>query len=465
MEEESGMEMWKSAHRRSPLLACIVVFVFAAILLGSLPASGQQGPAGSNFETNVDKKAKAAIIDSVIAALDETYVFPEVAEKIEKDLKKRFKKNEYKSLNTLGEFTRKLTEDMEAIAHDTHLWVRPASERDLQEAQIEEPTDEDHAREVARYEYQNYGFEKVERMAGNIGYLKLNTFAGTWSAWETAISAMKFLSYCDALIIDLRENGGGSPSMVQLLSSYFLEYSTHLNSFYIRKTDEMKQFWSLDYVDGVRRPDLPLFVLTSSNTFSAAEGFTYNMKNLERATIIGETTGGGAHPNEQKVFIDLKVRIGVPYGRAVSPITGTNWEGTGIDPHIAVPAPEALDVARLEAMKAVMGKTDDEQKKKGLEFVVKRLQAIQKPAEVDLATLEKYTGSYGPRTLRVEGGALHIQREGGPSYVLIPVSETLFCVEDIEDYMLKVELDEKGDPVALVGILNNGTTDRTPRSK
>jgi len=138
-------------------------------------------------------------------------------------------------------------------------------------------------------------------------------------AGGTAVAAMKFLGNCDAVIIDLRDNGGGSPSMIQLISSYFLDESTHRNSFYIRKTDEMKQFWSYEHVDGKRLTDAPVCILTSNYTFSGAEEFTDNMKNLERATIIGETTGGGAHPTERKLFAGLCVKISVPFGRAVNP--------------------------------------------------------------------------------------------------------------------------------------------------
>jgi C-terminal processing protease CtpA/Prc len=276
---------------------------------------------------------------------------------------------------------------------------------------------------------------------------------------------MHFIEHCDAVIIDLRENGGGSPSMVQLISTYFLEESTHLNSFYIRKTDETRQFWSYNHIDGNRRPDVPLYVLTSRYTFSGAEEFTYNMKNLERATIIGETTGGGAHPTRSYVFPDLKVIASVPFGRAVNPITGTNWEGTGIEPHIAVPQEEALEVARLEAMKAVAGKTEHEEVRQRLEFAIKRLEAIREPAEVDAATRERYVGRYGPRRVFLEGGKLMYQREERPKYEMIPISDTLFCFEEIEYFLLKVELDEGGNPIALVGLYDNGHTDRSPRDK
>ena len=158
---------------------------------------------------------------------------------------------------------------------------------------------------------------------------------------------MAFLANCDALIVDLRENGGGSPEMIQLLSSYFFSGEPrHLNSFYYRLDEKTEQYWTLPYVPGANLAETDLYVLTSSCTFSGAEEFTYNLKNMKRATIIGEATGGGAHPVRLEILNDHFV-MRVPYARAVNPISKTNWEGTGIEPDVQVPAGRALDQARL----------------------------------------------------------------------------------------------------------------------
>jgi C-terminal processing protease CtpA/Prc len=196
----------------------------------------------------------------------------------------------------------------------------------------------------------------VAILPGNIGYLKLNGFVDAQIAGPTAVAAMNFLANADALIVDLRDNGGGSPSMIQLLSSYFFEERVHLNSFYIRRTDEWEEFWTHDQVQGPRMTEMPIFVLTSGRTFSAAEEFTYNLKNLERATIVGETTRGGAHPVTGSTipFDGFTIGMTIPYGRAVNPVTGTNWEGTGIDAHIEVPADDALDAAVREASRSIV---------------------------------------------------------------------------------------------------------------
>jgi C-terminal processing protease CtpA/Prc len=140
--------------------------------------------------------------------------------------------------------------------------------------------------------------------------------------------------------------------MIAFISTYLFDEPTHLNDLYNRKEDSTTQYWTLPYVPGKRLSDKPVFVLTSNRTFSGAEEFSYNLKNLKRATIIGETTGGGAHPVSGH-RIDDHFMIGVPFARAVNPIAGTNWERTGVTPDVEVPAAEALDVAKKMASEQI----------------------------------------------------------------------------------------------------------------
>jgi retinol-binding protein 3 len=156
----------------------------------------------------------------------------------------------------------------------------------------------------------------------------------------------------DAIIIDLRENGGGDPKMVAYISSHLFAEPTHLNDLYNRKEDKTTEYWTLRDVPGARLAGKPVFVLTAKRTFSGAEEFSYNLKNLKRATIIGETTGGGAHPVSGH-RIDDHFFIGVPFARAINPISKTNWEGTGVEPDVKVPASEALDVAKKMAAEQI----------------------------------------------------------------------------------------------------------------
>jgi C-terminal processing protease CtpA/Prc len=258
----------------------------------------------------------------------------------------RQKRGEYDSISDGDTFATALTSHLREISHDKHLGVnfspvalppRPP-ERGGEGA-------EQHRKQMERI---NCGFERVERFSTNVGYLKFNMFADPDVCGPTASAAMNFLGGVDALIVDLRENGGGDPHMVAYISTYLFRDSTHLNDLYNRKEDTTTQYWTLPYVPGKRLDGKPVFVLTSKRTFSGAEEFTYNLKNLKRATIIGETTGGGAHPVSGH-RIDDHFMIGVPFARAVNPISKTNWEGTGVEPDVKAPAGEALEVAKKMA--------------------------------------------------------------------------------------------------------------------
>jgi hypothetical protein len=169
-------------------------------------------------------------------------------------------------------------------------------------------------------------------------------------AGETATAAMTFLSSTDAVIFDLRENGGGDPSMVAFLTSYLLgPRAVHLNDFYSRPTNETRQSWTLPYVPGRRLTEADVYILTSSRTFSGAEEFTYNLKHLKRATIVGEATRGAAHTVEGR-RINANFAIAVPTGRPINPVTKTNWEGVGVKPDVAVSPERALTAAHLMAL-------------------------------------------------------------------------------------------------------------------
>jgi C-terminal processing protease CtpA/Prc len=191
----------------------------------------------------------------------------------------------------------------------------------------------------------NCGFEKLEILPGNVGYLKFNMFANPEICGATATTAMAFLQNVAALIVDMRDNGGGDPAMVAHVSTYLFADRTHLNDLWTRSTGETKEYWTLPELPGKRLAAQPVYVLTSSRTFSGGEEFTYNLKSLGRATIVGETTGGGAHPVRGE-RIDDRFTIAVPFARAINPITQTNWEGTGVAPDIAVPAADALEKAK-----------------------------------------------------------------------------------------------------------------------
>jgi len=441
-----------------------IILYLSLVLVSILVIQSASAQMQQPYDREIDAKFQAEAIDSIARTLNEYYIFGDVAEDMGKRAEKNLKDGKYKDIKSLRQFCNTLTEDFMEVCNDRHFGIACFTDEFIAEQLVDTVTDEMIRERIEELAYENFAFEKLERLTGNIGYIKFNQFVDAEYAGETAVAAMKFLNHCDAIIFDLRDNGGGSPSMIQLISSYFFDESKHLNSFYIRHEDRMEQFWTPAYVDGERMPDIPLFILTSSYTFSGAEEFTYNMKNMERATIIGETTGGGAHPVAGHFFANLNIGMRVPYGRAINPITETNWEGTGIEPHISVPREEALEVAKLEAMKAVRDKTKDEGKLWVLNWDIETMEALKEPHDLDKSLMKKYAGKYGPRTITFKDGKLIYQREGNPSHLMTPMSDDTFCFDDIDYFRLKVITDDSGNPIEVHGLYRQGHTDISVRS-
>jgi hypothetical protein len=447
---------------RQPVrLHCLVPSICAlAIALPTLAAP----PAAPPAPPAITAQDRTAIIDDLTAALRDIYVFPDTAQRMEEHVRRQLQSGAYDRLGTLEAFTQKLTEDLQSVSHDLHLRVRWAPGQPANEAAG--PSAEEQARQAAALRRENYCFRKVERLAGNVGYLKLDCFAEADLAGNTAVSAMGFLAGSDALIFDLRDNGGGSPTMIQLLVSYLMSGEpTHLNNFYIRKGDRTEQFWTSSWVPGTRLPDVPVFVLTSSRTFSAAEEFTYDLKSLKRATIVGETTGGGAHPVDTHRVHGYPVVMSLPFGRAVNPITGTNWEGTGVEPDVKVPAPDALAAAHLRALTAVAEKAADPELRATIEFVRGILVDRGNPVHLSSVEAKAFTGTYGPRKVTVEGGELWYQRGTGPKMHLIPLGQDRFLVGDHDDVRFRFQRDGSGNVVRLVGIYPDGTEEPHDRDR
>ena len=414
-------------------------------------------------EPRLDAGTRAAVVDSVSNALVDVYVFPDVAARMSDLIKGRLARGEYDLLTAVPDFARRLTEDLQSVSKDKHLQVLPLPPGQLSGApQISD--EEMQKRALAQEEFRNFGFEKIDHLEGNIGYIDMRGFSSAKYAGQTAIAAMNLLGHCDALIFDLRKNGGGDPTMIQLLGSFLLEEPTHLNSFYIRKGDKTDQFWSYTGVPGPDLSRIPVYVLTSSFTFSCAEEFTYDLKNLKRATIVGEVTGGGAHPVNHRIFAGLPVGLQLPFGRAVNPISGTNWEGTGVEPDIKVPADEALAVAHREALKTVLAATNDPERKQSLEWALQGLDFRANPTKLEAKDLRAYLGSYGPRKITEESGALFYQRETQPRRRLIPGGKDFFLVDGVDYFRVQFLRDERGRVEKLVGIYDNGRTDENPRS-
>jgi Peptidase family S41/N-terminal domain of Peptidase_S41 in eukaryotic IRBP len=323
--------------------------------------------AGAPAVTLVDDGSLAAeqpsgreIVTKALTLLRENYVFPEVAEQAAVAVETRLEAGGYDNLDEIA-LAELLSADLEEVCHDKHLQVRLVGGPGLggprgdQDVPADYETRQLATRQSGRID--NFGIRKVERLDGNVGYLDLRRVPLPESAGPAIAAAMELVAGTYALIIDLRRNGGGHPDGVTFWCSYLVDEKTHLSDIFAAATGNTTQFWSLSYVPGTRYIDRPVYVLTSSRTFSGGEEFAYNLQVLGRAEIIGETTGGGAHPT-RGFQISAAVRIGIPNARSINPVTGTNWEGTGVVPDTAVAAGDAYDTAYAKALRHVLAMPD-----------------------------------------------------------------------------------------------------------
>ena len=288
-----------------------------------------------------------AIITTTRALLVEHYVFPDVAAKLDAHLAARA--HHYETATTAEELSALVTADLQSVNGDRHLRLKHHVD--------EVPEGDDAAsqhRDEVEFAGSMGGVPLLRRLDGGVAHLELAPLLfPTEMAAESIAAAFTLVARADALIIDLRRNRGGDPHTVALVCSYLLDEPTHLNTFYTREDESYHQFWSLPHVPGTRFGGTkPVCVLTSGTTFSAAEELSYNLQQLGRATIVGETTGGGAHPR-RGFTVHPHLEATIPTARAINPVSGTNWELVGVRPDIAVPAEEALDRAHGELLAAL----------------------------------------------------------------------------------------------------------------
>jgi C-terminal processing protease CtpA/Prc len=216
----------------------------------------------------------------------------------------------------------------------------------------------------------NYGLERVERLSGNVGYLEIRSFDFEMAALDSTLSAaMNFLANTDALIIDVRRNGGGDPVMVAAVCSYLLPPNRLINKFYWRPQNRWDEFRTSAVTGRHYGTTRPVYVLTSDQTFSGAEEFAYDVQTQRRGVVVGDTTAGGAHPGGMRRVTE-HFGVWIPSGRAVNPVTGTNWEGTGVRPEVPVGASEALRTAHLRALERLLEGERDKDRQAALRQVI-----------------------------------------------------------------------------------------------
>ena len=291
----------------------------------------------------------------------------------------------------------------------------------------------------------NYGFQRVELLPGNIGYINLTTFNNPKTAGSTAIAAINFVAHCDALIIDLRLNGGGDDRMALFISSYFFNKSNHLFDNFIRKDNVKEQSWTQEWVPGPRITQAPIYILMSSYSYSSSEVLAYNLQQLGRAKIVGEKTRGGAYAVKFMSFPELSINLKVPYSENINPISKTNYIN-GVIPDFPASSDKALIVAQVEAARKLLKTETDSLKKYKLKWSIEGNEIELNPIILSNSKLSEYQGTYKNVKVSIECSTLLLQRGKAMKQEMMPMGNDIFKYKDEneEKYRVRFIRNESG---------------------
>jgi hypothetical protein len=353
-----NLEAAMTSDRIHPLIAAALLAAAAIAAPASAQTPLPPPPAATAPAPAMDPAARKAVIEGAIATMNDKYVFPEKVPAIAQALRRKLSSGGFDAVTDPDAFADAVNAVIAPVAHDKHLHLAWSPEPLPPMGAGGEPDAAMIARHEAMMRRINWAIPKAEVLDGNIGYLKMDAFPRPQNAGPTLAAAMAFLQYTDALIFDLRDNGGGDPGMVAMAVSYLVPPETEINRFHGRGDAVDRQIWAYPYVPGGRwSTDKPVYVLTSSRTASGGEEFAYDIQQMKRGTIVGASTWGGANPGGF-LPIDRHFGIFVPMGAAVNPISKTNWEGVGVKPDVAVDPAIALETARRMALeKLIAGAT------------------------------------------------------------------------------------------------------------
>jgi retinol-binding protein 3 len=383
----------------------------------------------------LNNKKRLEIIEKVSEIYLEYYPLPEVSKKMADFLKRENKLGNYNQFDNVNDFTSQLTKDLCKVSHDDHIRVSP----------YQKIPDDLLVETKLGYPENNYGFQKVEVLPGNIGYLNLTTFNNPKTAGLTAIAAMNFVANSKALIIDLRINGGGDEAMAQLISSYFFDKSTHLSNDFVYKDSITEQIWTQEWVPGKRITEAPIYILMSNYSYSSSEAMAYQLQQLKRAKIVGEKTRGGSHGVRYMSFPETHINLKVPYSQEVNPYSKTNYIN-GVIPDIPCNSEQALTVAQLEAALELLKTETDSLTRYKLEWLVEGNKIELTPIILDSSMLFEYQGKYKNVSIWKDCNRLMFQRDSTMIQELIPMGNDIFKYMDLnqEKYRIQFTRNKKG---------------------
>lgn len=389
----------------------------------------------------IDKKQKTLIIEKVLELIKANYVFPEKLNQIARDINNELYENEYDSINNPQEFLNQLNHDLQTAAGDRHLKISYSPqivEQIIEDGKKEENDLTEYTPELLSWiKFENYGMRKVERMEGNIGYLKFDRFTDLQLAKEIITGAMNFISNSSAIILDLRDNGGGDANASQLFIGYFFPDGKKLGDVKFRKNENSKEIVIGDDASIKKfSENVPVFILVSERTASAAEAVTYFLQQFKRAVVIGEKTGGKANPGELFAVNDF-LYVMIPTGYISALPTGTNWEGTGVIPDINIDPLFAFPQAMVEICSVLEKQVPDEEHKTMYRWISEQFRVQLNPKFPPGELINIIVGSYdGGRKIIYENGVVYYVGGSGLKRTLTYMGGNTFMIEGRNDYRL-----------------------------
>ncbi|MDX2056335.1 MAG: S41 family peptidase [Gemmatimonadales bacterium] len=421
-----------------------------SVLLLMLPVSllAQAAPVPPRLSADV----RAAVIDSAVARLARTYVEADTGRMIGDRIKARLAAGAYDRLDNPAQFAEAVTTDLRSLNGDLHLSLRYTPPGGGGPSGSGGPGGADPR-------LQNFGLGRLEILDGNVGYLEITGFMGAPGYQDAVVDALRFLARTDAVIIDVRRNPGGSGEMSHFVFSHFLG-ATPVSTIRVSRRAPAPPVvrQSLGEVPGPRRPDVPLFVLTSRATGSAAEEFSFVLKNRKRATIVGTRTAGAGHM-VTSAPVGHGFVIGLSITRVSDPETGREWEQVGVQPDRDVAADAALVEAHSEAVRAIRPTVGEGGRGRALDRLLAALDARRRPVAVDPARLARFVGRYEGRAVTLVDGRLrYARREGGLAEELVPLGGDRFALGAV-----RIGFEERGGTVLVTIEQPDGTQVSFPR--
>jgi hypothetical protein len=448
-----------------------IILVAASFLAAALPAL-----ASESFD-------RQAVVSRVAGFLEEMYVDPKIGKQLAEHLRRRQKEGAFDSCSAPAALADAVTRAMREVADDKHLYLRygqdasgmaggvriersaggPAGAGDAPHGGVRKVVvaPQDAPPPLAERGPARSGVARVERLEGNIGYLALSGFFPGQRQSDAVASAMNVLEDTDALVIDVAKCPGGTPAAVLFLESYFFPPDgREMISRYDRPMDRTDHEYTLKEVPGKRRPDVPLYVVTSAATGSACEAFAYTLQKHGRATVVGERTAGAGY-NNVLMPAGEGFTASVSVARPIHPKTGRGWEKTGVEPDIAAAAQMGTLAAHREALQALLAGAP-KAKRRSVEWALEGVRAKENPVRESPAALESISGHYGAREITVSEGSLYFRSAGGRKYgPLLPTGGGSFLAG--EDLRISFERGNGGAVSALSVERSDGIVERFAR--